>query len=78
MTIIPGRILPKYGSSIVNGTAMFSSGIVTSLVVQPWNNVPALDAAGWQALIVLILLGRALRMRFICRALRTSAACARA
>lgn len=60
MTIIPGRILPKYGSSIVTGTAMFSSGIATSLVVQPWNNVPALDAVGWQALTVLIFVGSCL------------------
>lgn len=60
MTIIPGSILPKYGSSIVTGTAMFASGIVTSLFVQPWNNVPALDAAGWGALIVLIFVGSCL------------------
>ncbi len=60
MTIIPGSILPKYGSSIVTGTAMFASGIVTSLFVRPWNNVPALDAAGWGALIVLIFVGSCL------------------
>lgn len=60
MSIIPVRILPKYGSSIVTGSAMLFSGIATSLVVCPWSNVPALDAAGWEALFVLIAVGSCL------------------
>ncbi len=51
MTIIPGSILPKYGSSIVTGTAMFASGIVTSLFVQPWNNVIAAFGAACMTII---------------------------
>lgn len=60
MSIIPVRILPKYGSSIVTGSAMLFSGIATSLVVRPWNDVPALDLAGWEALFVLIAVGSCL------------------
>lgn len=60
MSIIPVRILPKYGSSIVTGSTMLFSGIATSLVVRPWNDVPALDLAGWEALFVLIAVGSCL------------------
>lgn len=60
MSIIPVRILPKYGSSIVTGSAMLFSGIATSLVVRPWNDVPTLDLAGWEALFVLIAVGSCL------------------
>ncbi|MDY2777734.1 MAG: EamA family transporter [Collinsella sp.] len=60
MSIIPTGILPIYGSSIVTGSAMFVSGVTTSIFVQPWNNVPALDATGWGALVVLIFVGSCL------------------
>lgn len=60
MSIIPTGILPIYGSSIVTGTAMFISGIVSSIFIQPWNNVPALDGVGWGALLVLIFVGSCL------------------
>lgn len=57
ITILPVKILPVYGSTIVTGSAMFLSGIVTSIFVQPWNNVPALDAGGLQMLAVFVLIG---------------------
>lgn len=57
ITILPVKILPVYGSTIVTGSAMFLSGIVTSVFVQPWNNAPALDAAGWETLAVFVLVG---------------------
>lgn len=60
MSIIPTSILPIYGSSIVTGSAMFVSGIASAFFIQPWNNVPALDAAGWEALAVLIVVGSCL------------------
>ena len=31
--------------------------MVTSIFIQPWNNPPALDAAGWEAFIVLTVVG---------------------
>lgn len=57
ISIIPVKILPEYGSSIVTGSAMFCSGIVTSLFVQPWKSIPALDGTGWLALVVLVVIG---------------------
>lgn len=57
MTILPVKILPVYGSTIVTGSAMFMSGIVTSIFVQPWSNPPALDAGGVQMLAVFVLIG---------------------
>lgn len=57
MSIVPTKILPIYGSSIVTGSAMFASGLAISLFVQPWQNMPAFDSAGWLALAVLIVVG---------------------
>lgn len=57
MSIVPTRILPVYGSSIVTGTAMLASGLVLSAFVRPWDNVPALDMPGWLALGVLVVVG---------------------
>ncbi|MCF2622193.1 DMT family transporter [Collinsella tanakaei] len=57
ITILPVKILPVYGSTIVTGSAMFLSGIVTTIFVQPWNNAPALDMGGIETLVVFILLG---------------------
>ena len=57
MSIVPAKILPVYGSSIVTGTAMFASGIVLSAFVQPWQSIPAFDPEGWLALAVLIVVG---------------------
>ena len=60
MSIIPTGILPFYGSAIVTGSAMFISGIVSSVFIQPWNNMPALDGIGLIALLVLIFVGSCL------------------
>lgn len=57
MSIVPTKILPVYGSSIVTGTAMFTSGAVLSVFVQPWNHMPALDTPGWVALAILVIVG---------------------
>ncbi len=57
MSVVPAKILPVYGSSIVTGTAMFASGLAISLFVRPWESVPAFDASGWVALAVLIVIG---------------------
>lgn len=57
MSVVPAKILPIYGSSIVTGTAMFASGLGISLFVRPWEGVPAFDAPGWIALAVLIVIG---------------------
>ena len=51
MAVIPAKILPEYGSPIVTGSAMLTAG------VQPWAHMPALDAAGIEALAVFVVIG---------------------
>ena len=55
--MIPASLLPEYGSPVVTGSAMMLSGIITCAFVQPWNNAPALDVAGIEALVVFIVAG---------------------
>lgn len=55
--MIPASLLPEYGSPVVTGSAMMLSGIITCAFIQPWNNVPALDIAGIEALMVFIVAG---------------------
>lgn len=60
MSIIPARILPKYGASVVTGSGMLLSGIVTSCLFQPWAHMPQLDGMGWGAFLVLAAVGSCL------------------
>lgn len=57
LAVLPAKILPTYGSSIVTGSAMLTAGIASSIFVRPWSNVPALDASGLEALAVFIVVG---------------------
>ena len=57
MAVIPAKILPKYGSPIVTGSAMLAAGVVSCVFVQPWAHMPALDAAGIEALAVFVVIG---------------------
>nr|WP_306792714.1 EamA family transporter [Collinsella urealyticum] len=57
ITILPGRILPRYGSTAVTGTAMVLSGLVVSTITHPWESIPPLDTEGWIAFAVLIVVG---------------------
>ena len=60
MSIIPARLLRKYGAPVVTGMGMLLSGIVTSAFIQPWAHMPALDGMGWGAFIVLAAVGSCL------------------
>ena len=60
MAVIPAKILPEYGSPIVTGSAMLTAGIVSCAFVQPWAHMPALDAAGVEALAVFVVVGSVL------------------
>lgn len=64
ITIVPAQILPIYGSPIVTGSAMFTSGLVLSVFVRPWESVPAFDASGWFALAILVVVGSFLAYYF--------------
>ncbi|QWT17741.1 DMT family transporter [Collinsella sp. zg1085] len=57
IVVAPVNILPHYGSTVVTGSAMFSSGILACALAQPWNNLPHLGADGILALIILIVVG---------------------
>ena len=57
MALLPARILPKYGSTVVTGSAMLTCGVTSCAFVQPWAHMPQLGADGWVALAVLIVIG---------------------
>lgn len=57
MAVIPAKILPEYGSPIVTGSAMLTAGVVSCVFVRPWAHMPALDAAGIEALAVFVVIG---------------------
>ncbi len=57
LALFPAKILPKYGSPVVTGSGMLVAGIVSSAIVQPWRSVPALDAVGFGAFLILIFVG---------------------
>ena len=57
MALLPARILPVYGSTVVTGSAMLSCGVVSCTLVQPWAHMPAFAADGWFALAVLVVIG---------------------
>ena len=57
VSIIPAKILPEYGSPVVTGSAMFTSGLVTSAIMRPWSDVPDFDVQGWVALAIFVVLG---------------------
>ena len=57
-TLIPEPLLARYDNMSVLAWAMLVGGVVMAAWQQPWAHVPAMDAAGWVALIVgLTLLG---------------------
>ena len=57
MALLPARILPKYGSTVVTGSAMLTCGVTSCALAQPWAHMPQLGADGWVALAVLIVIG---------------------
>lgn len=57
MSIIPTGLLARYGSSIVTGMGMLVSGLASSVIIRPWEQVPVFDAMGWGAFAVLVFVG---------------------
>ena len=70
MAIIPVRILPRYGSTVVTGSAMFTLGVGTNLAVQPWRSIPTWGPDGWVALAVLVVVGTFLAFLLYLQGLR--------
>lgn len=57
MVLLPARILPEYGSTVVTGSAMLACGVTSCAIVRPWAHMPALGVDGWFALAVLVVVG---------------------
>lgn len=56
-TLIPAKIIPKWGSILVTGWSMLLGGIVMGSMIQVWTIPVALDAKGWLAAGGVIVLG---------------------
>ena len=59
-TILPARLLPRYGSVAVNASAMMGVGVVTAAAFRPFSHMPSMGADGWIALAVLVAVGSCL------------------
>ena len=57
LSIIPMRILPKYGTPIVTGSGMLVAGILLSMIERPWETPFVFDVAGWIVFAILIVVG---------------------
>lgn len=57
LSILPIKLLNKWGSFVVNGYAMLFSGGLLALYVQPWNYMPMLDAFGMTMLVFSVVIG---------------------
>lgn len=56
-TLLPARIIPKWGSMTVTGWAMLLGGVAMGLATQAWGVPVALDAAGWLAVGGMVVMG---------------------
>ena len=56
-TILPTKIIHKYGTIPILGCGMTASGVPLLFVVQPWNYEVHIDFAGITAIVVLLFVG---------------------
>jgi drug/metabolite transporter (DMT)-like permease len=56
-TLLPRKLLPKWGWEIVTGLGMLTGGIVLSLAARIWRVSVQLPAAGWVAVMGVTVLG---------------------
>lgn len=56
-TLMPVRVLKKWGSMLVTGLAMLFGGSAASIVVQPWTMPVDLPIGGMMALAAIVLVG---------------------
>lgn len=57
LSILPTRLLGRWGSFVVNGYAMLISGVVLSAFVRPWEHMPSLDPFGLAVLAFVVVVG---------------------
>ncbi len=56
-TLLPSKIIPKWGSMVVTGFGMLIGGMVLACLIQVWRIPVALDARGWLAVGGVVLMG---------------------
>ena len=56
-TLMPVRVLKKWGSMLVTGLAMLFGGSAASVVVQPWTMPVNLPLGGIAALVAIVIVG---------------------
>ncbi|MCI8417647.1 MAG: EamA family transporter [Lachnospiraceae bacterium] len=56
-TLLPARLLPRWGSMVVTGFGMLIGGILLACVVQVWSIPVALDVKGWLAVGGMVVVG---------------------
>ena len=56
MSILPVKVMGRYGNFTVNGLMFLISGVILCAVVRPWSHAPQLDALGI-ALMVFTVVG---------------------
>ncbi|MGI6014512.1 MAG: DMT family transporter [Oscillospiraceae bacterium] len=56
-TLLPSKIIPKWGSMVVTGFGMLIGGVVLACLIQVWRIPVTLDAKGWLAVGGVVLMG---------------------
>jgi drug/metabolite transporter (DMT)-like permease len=56
-TLLPAKIIPKWGSMLVTGWAMLLGGIAMALVSKVWTIPVSLDLYGWLAVSGMVVMG---------------------
>ena len=59
-TMLPTKVIPKYGTIPVIGVGMTIGGIILMFIVRPWNYEVHLDFAGYAATAALLIVGTVL------------------
>jgi drug/metabolite transporter (DMT)-like permease len=57
LSILPGKVISRWGNFTVNGLQMLVAGTLLTIVARPWERMPVLDAAGYAALAGVVVLG---------------------
>ena len=57
LSIVPTRLMARWGNFVVNGLTMGVAGACLSAWVRPWACAPALDGAGVALLVAVVVLG---------------------
>ena len=56
-TLLPAKIIPRWGSMIVTGWAMLLGGAAMAMVIRVWTVSMALDVYGWLAVSGVVIAG---------------------